>query len=80
MVRFCWQVGGGQAAWVPGKGTVMDEATGVRAVPIDMELAGQNETVASLLMLPPNYLDATKVRCWLLGGRLLGEHGCSCVL
>ncbi|PRW44931.1 GMP synthase [glutamine-hydrolyzing] [Chlorella sorokiniana] len=61
MVRFHWHVEGQQSAWVPHKGIVEDEASGVRHITVDMELAGQNEAVQSMLTVPPDYLDSTKV-------------------
>lgn len=39
----------------------MDETAGVRHITLDMELAGQNETVMSLLTVPADYLDASKI-------------------
>ncbi|KAI3426267.1 hypothetical protein D9Q98_008642 [Chlorella vulgaris] len=62
MVRFHWPVEGGHSAWVPSGGMKVDEEKGVRHITLEMELAGQNETVMSLLTVPEAYLDPGKVR------------------
>ncbi|KAL4438236.1 hypothetical protein ABPG77_010597 [Micractinium sp. CCAP 211/92] len=62
MVRFHWPVEGTQhCAWVPHGGMKLEEDKGVRHITVDMELAGQNETVMSLLTVPADYLNASKV-------------------
>ncbi|KAL4448431.1 hypothetical protein ABPG75_005650 [Micractinium tetrahymenae] len=62
MVRFHWPVEGTQhCAWVPSGGVKLEEDKGVRHITVDMELAGQNETVMSLLTVPADYLDARRV-------------------
>ncbi|PSC70326.1 GMP synthase [glutamine-hydrolyzing] [Micractinium conductrix] len=62
MVRFHWFIGdSGHAAWVPMGGVTAEEDKGVRHVTVDMELAGQNETVMSLLTVPSDCLQPGRV-------------------